>query len=533
MKIIVCANGTGDFKTISEALQQANSDSIIMVKPGIYNESILIDKDRSIIGDGPVEEIIIEQSLSSCITVKAGNATIKGISIRDKKNLRKAMKKHKTDALLVMDGSLQLENCHISSLFGNGIKAVEHATLTLNQCTIRTSLYAGLTLSNHSNAILRNCTIGLSYEGFVISGNSKVEMDNTTINSLNVGIKLTEQADINIRNSHITSDKIGIFSDGGKLVLTDCTIDKAKAGVSAYGGNITINHCDIINFKDTGIFIKLKGNVTIRNTKISGGKKGIFHCGDTLTIENSHINGTKLAVSIVEAINSNLINAHFYDCRYGIYVLNAEVTAKGCHVYGNKTGVSVNGKSNITLLDTRIEDCLERIYLEKGSQIEGNFTRDSDSSSENYTNGAAHEKTSSLTLDNETSLEPLVSQNDMKQIKVTSLSNYIVELSNLYQSLKEYSIVAENIKLPQFNQRWNTLNKELEKYIHYLNDKIDESKKISILKVAHYAGIYGVIELKLNQLKEQINFIDIEESYKINLLLNGIAQTMTEIKKLV
>ncbi|RLE21211.1 MAG: hypothetical protein DRJ50_09565 [Actinobacteria bacterium] len=55
----VDAGGTGDFSTIGEAVAAASDGDTVFVQPGTYTEAIVIDKDITLAGDGPVDEIII------------------------------------------------------------------------------------------------------------------------------------------------------------------------------------------------------------------------------------------------------------------------------------------------------------------------------------------------------------------------------------------------------------------------------------------------------------------------------------------
>ena len=55
----VAADGSADHSTIGDALEAAAEGDTILVAPGTYQEALLIDKDVTIRGDGPREEIVI------------------------------------------------------------------------------------------------------------------------------------------------------------------------------------------------------------------------------------------------------------------------------------------------------------------------------------------------------------------------------------------------------------------------------------------------------------------------------------------
>jgi nitrous oxidase accessory protein NosD len=57
--IVVDQSGGGHYDTITEAVAMAADGDDILVRPGTYVEAVVIDKDLTLRGDGPVEQIII------------------------------------------------------------------------------------------------------------------------------------------------------------------------------------------------------------------------------------------------------------------------------------------------------------------------------------------------------------------------------------------------------------------------------------------------------------------------------------------
>src|SRR5262249_19546698 len=53
-------DGRGDFTSISAAMSAARAGDRVLVRPGHYYESLKVDRDLEIIGDGPVGDIVID-----------------------------------------------------------------------------------------------------------------------------------------------------------------------------------------------------------------------------------------------------------------------------------------------------------------------------------------------------------------------------------------------------------------------------------------------------------------------------------------
>jgi pectin methylesterase-like acyl-CoA thioesterase len=69
-KLIVSQGESGCYQSISEAIHDASPDATILVRRGNYQESIIIDKPLTIIGDGLRGDIVITGTDKNCITMQ-------------------------------------------------------------------------------------------------------------------------------------------------------------------------------------------------------------------------------------------------------------------------------------------------------------------------------------------------------------------------------------------------------------------------------------------------------------------------------
>ncbi|MFV1968881.1 MAG: protein kinase, partial [Pirellulaceae bacterium] len=107
--LIVSSFGRGQCLTIDEALKIAPENARIFVRPGKYRENVVLDKPAEIIGDGPVQEIILESSRVPLL-VSGAKATVRGLTIRGRGrngDLRRF-------AVEVSEGHLTLAGCEIT-----------------------------------------------------------------------------------------------------------------------------------------------------------------------------------------------------------------------------------------------------------------------------------------------------------------------------------------------------------------------------------------------------------------------------------
>ncbi len=80
--IVVDASGGGDFTTIGAAVDAADDGDEILMKPGTYGEELVIDKDITLRGDGPVDQVVIEMTPAVLITLTETDAEIANLTLR-------------------------------------------------------------------------------------------------------------------------------------------------------------------------------------------------------------------------------------------------------------------------------------------------------------------------------------------------------------------------------------------------------------------------------------------------------------------
>ncbi len=292
--IIVSKQSVGDCYTIGEALADAEPGSRIMIKPGVYQESIVLDRPVELLGDGPVDEVIIQSSEGNCIRMEAGNAVLRGMTL-----LLETDPSLEYFALDIPQGELVVEDCDISSnslacvgIYGkasnpvlrrcrvhhskqdSGIMVYEEGGGTIVECEIFENNLHGIEISEGATTIVRCCKIHSN-------GQSGVDgYDNTQ--------GLVEDCEIYGNGFH------GISTNaGGNPVIKSCRIhDNSQNGFFSYQeGKGIVEVCDIIDNGYQGVEIREEGDPVIRHTRIrASGQSGIHVWQDGKgTIENCDI----------------------------------------------------------------------------------------------------------------------------------------------------------------------------------------------------------------------------------------------------
>ena len=81
--LTVAPDGSGDVRTIGEALKTIADGGTIRVKPAVYKENgLVIDRPVTLEGVGPREKVVIEANASHGLHLTAATATVRGLTVR-------------------------------------------------------------------------------------------------------------------------------------------------------------------------------------------------------------------------------------------------------------------------------------------------------------------------------------------------------------------------------------------------------------------------------------------------------------------
>ena len=311
--IIVSANGNGDFSTIREALRNAATGARVLIRPGLYNESIVIDKNVEITGDGSAEDIIVESTNSSCISMEIERATVRGLTLSG----RGATLGKTFFAVDISRGELVLENCDITSDSFSCIAIHgSWANPLIKNCRIHDGADSGIYIFDNARGQIKDCDI---------------------YRNANANVAISSGANPSIKNCRIFEG-----SNGGVVVWQN-------------GAAGEIENCEIFGHRLANIGISDSANPIFRSCKIFGGRDtGIFvHRGGYGKFEDCAVhNNQKAEVVINEKSNSVLRRCAIYNgTNSGVFIDNkARASIESCNIYDNSdAGINVYGESVATV----------------------------------------------------------------------------------------------------------------------------------------------------------------------------------------
>jgi parallel beta-helix repeat protein len=220
-----------DYPTINNAVNQASPGDIILVKPGIYNENLLINKSLTLEG---------QNSASTIIIGSGGN---------------------QTEAVVTLAADQ-------SKIFGFTIESVDYSNV---------SYYAyGIVVNGNNCTITRN-NIHNSYIGIFCAVQSSTAItDNRITQNKKDGIRfLGGSLNIISDNSVTQNGQSGIAIDGYSNTVSGNIVQSNFRGIGLGTSNSVLFNNTLTSNNESGVFIAGSNNV-ISSNNISGNKYGVY-----------------------------------------------------------------------------------------------------------------------------------------------------------------------------------------------------------------------------------------------------------------
>jgi hypothetical protein len=133
---VVAQDGSTDYETIGDALDEAEDGQVILVKPGTYEEEVEFDSDLNnvtLIGSGPDKTIIDAADEYAAVTLRGSGHRVSGFTIRG----------GSSHGVYVPDGKHTVEYCliikngdrgvYLSTMSGRGRANIDHCTIADNE----------------------------------------------------------------------------------------------------------------------------------------------------------------------------------------------------------------------------------------------------------------------------------------------------------------------------------------------------------------------------------------------------------------
>jgi F-box protein 11 len=309
---VVDVSQRGDFATVGQAIDAARPGDRILVRPGLYEEGLIVDKPLEILGDGPVSDIEIRARGAHTVLFKATMGRIANLT------LRQAGGEGTWFGVDITQGRLDLEGCDISSQNSACVAIHDRADPLLRRNQIHDGQQTGVLVYDDGQGTLEDNEItGNRYAGVEIkTGGDPTLRRNQIHDGQQTGVLVHSDGRGTLEDNEITGNKYaGVETGtGGDPTLRRNQIhDGQQGGVFVHSdGRGTLEDNEITCNKYAGVLIRTGGDPTLRRNKINrNGLQAVrIYEGGRGTLEDNDLTGNVLgAWSIATDSQANVARA--------------------------------------------------------------------------------------------------------------------------------------------------------------------------------------------------------------------------------
>jgi len=380
---VVDQMGRGHHTSLVEAIREAKPGDRILVRPGLYQEGIVINKPLEIIGDGAAGDVTVQATGSNAILFATTMGRVVNMTLRQ-------LGGSDWFAVDIRQGRLELEDCDVSS-----------------QSLSCVGIHGGA-----DPRLRRNCIHDGKQSGVFVYANGQGTLEDNDIfgNALS-GVEIRDGGNPTVRRNRIHDGKTGGVNvhDNGQGTLEDNDIfGNALSGIEIQGGNPTVRRNRIHDGKTVGVYVHANGqgtledndifgnalsgveirdggNPTVRRNRIHDGKTGGVHvdANGQGTLEDNDIFGNALSgVEIRDGGNPIVRRNRIHDGKAGgVHVdANGQGTLEDNDIFCNAlSGVEIRDGGNPTVRRNRVNrngHWAIRVSEKGGGTLEDNDLRE-------------------------------------------------------------------------------------------------------------------------------------------------------------
>ena len=357
--LVVGKGGKGRCMSLRVALRQAGPGTQILVLPGIYRESLVVDKDVTIIGDGAPGDVVIESLSEPCFTLASPQSRLTNLMLTGGRG----------PVLAITQGRPRVEGCLIEATAGTAIAITGAGTEPLfRDCTLQGEGAAGILVGAHTGATFEDFLLeGLFQEGLRVEAGARPNLMRCRIlNEGGLGLRLLPNARATLEDCHLAGqDAGGVQVEAeARLEMRHCRItDTLSVGILALErSQATLEDCELLGHACSALHAVAGAVVQMHGCKVRANRgfgASVLGAG-LLTMDQCALSeNLEQAVMVLEGATVQMTGCTIFDGQsFGVVCAGGgKGILEGCEIYGNqKTGAKVEPGGSLLLVRCDLRD---------------------------------------------------------------------------------------------------------------------------------------------------------------------------------
>ncbi|MGW4204704.1 right-handed parallel beta-helix repeat-containing protein [Streptomyces sp. NPDC004726] len=355
---------TGEYASLSAALEAASDGDVLTVAPGTYRENLVVQRAVTLRGpEGSAGSVRIAPADGVPLTVRA-SATVQDLHVEGQDAM--------APALLVEDGTPELADLRISTRSAAGIEVRGAARPTVRRVTVDNPAGVGIAVLDGAGGVFEECeVVSAGQAGVSVRGGGHPRLERCRVHHASgAGLTVTGEGSgleaIGCEVYEIKGAGVQIASRASAH-LTDSSVHRTAAdGVTLdTDAVLTLSDCDVHDIPENAIDLRSRSVLTLtRSTVRRFGRNGlsVWDPGTRVDANQCEIQdstGDYPAVWISDGATAVLDSCRVHDVPDALFVLDrgsrVDVVDSDLSQIRN-TAVSVSDGATAQLDDCRIRE---------------------------------------------------------------------------------------------------------------------------------------------------------------------------------
>ncbi|GAA4881377.1 right-handed parallel beta-helix repeat-containing protein [Kitasatospora terrestris] len=395
----------GRYRTIGEALAEARSGAVISVRPGRYEENLVISKLVTITAAEARGTVRITARRGCVVQVTAEAVQLTGLILQGQDEELPAVDVPRGQAafqdcevvgnswtalLTRGDGSLAMRGCRVTNPAGAGLVETSTGNSVIEDCVVEHLGSSAVVIGERADPLLRNCVLrDARGNGICANGNARGTFEDCEVSVTDKpGIALEEDSTTRLLRTDVRDTTIGVYiSSTARVVLEDCTVTGTSghgialaagtdpelrrcrtARTAGHGIHVTgrsrgtFEDCEVAAAQGTGVWIGESSGPTLLRTVVRDcGGDGLELTGDSAAdLDRLEVRDTAgTGVLITEGANPRLRRAAVHHAKGdGVAVLrDGRGQLDKCEVLdAGRSGIRIADGADTRIGDTAVRD---------------------------------------------------------------------------------------------------------------------------------------------------------------------------------
>lgn len=202
--------GSGTYSSIRRALANAGPESRILIRPGLYEETLTITQPVHLVGDGPAESVILQSFNATTITWACSSGSIEGLTIRQQGGT------FSYQSIDIAAGMPVIRRCLITGGTRSCIRARGTSTPEITANIITGTAAVGVELGDFTSPqVTHNWIFGLSETGIWVGGRAHpMVRDNVVEDCIAAGVWAGDESRTAIVATAVRECGVGLSANG-------------------------------------------------------------------------------------------------------------------------------------------------------------------------------------------------------------------------------------------------------------------------------------------------------------------------------